>query len=47
MKLLNLNGIWNIKSKEGEYNLQGDVPGSLFYALEQRGDFGEEGLFFR
>ncbi|MCK5200514.1 MAG: glycoside hydrolase family 2 protein [Spirochaetales bacterium] len=47
MKLLSLNGIWNIKSEEGEYDLQGDVPGSLFYALEQRGDFGEEGLFFR
>ena len=47
MKLLNLNGIWNIKSKEEEYNLQGDAPGSLFYTLEQSGYFGEEGLFFR
>jgi beta-mannosidase len=47
MKILSLNGIWNIKSKDGEYDLQGDVPGSLFYTLEQRGDFGEEGLFFR
>ena len=29
MKRLSLNGIWNIKSKEGEYDLYGDVPGSL------------------
>lgn len=47
MKLLSLKGIWNIKSEDGDYNLQGDVPGSLFYTLEQRGDYGEEGLFFR
>jgi len=47
METLNLHGKWNITSKDGQYKLTGDVPGSLFYALEQRGDFGKEGLFYR
>ena len=47
MKILDLNGNWNITSDDGLYNLTSDVPGSLFYALEQRGDFGDEGLIFR
>ena len=47
MKILNLHGTWNIKSIDGKYNLKGEVPGSLFYTLEQQGEFGEEGLFYR
>lgn len=47
MQTLSLHGKWNITSADNQYNLTGDVPGSLFYALEQRGDFGEEGLFYR
>ncbi|MDA3812015.1 MAG: glycoside hydrolase family 2 protein [Spirochaetaceae bacterium] len=47
MEILDLQGQWNIDSKDGQYKLTGDVPGSLFYTLEQRGDFGEEGLFYR
>lgn len=47
MKVLNLNGKWQIQSDDKKYKLTGDVPGSLFYALEQRGDFGKEGIFYK
>jgi beta-mannosidase len=47
MKILNLNGKWNIQSEDNVYKMTGDVPGSLFYTLEQRGDFGKEGLFYK
>ncbi|MBI9097188.1 MAG: glycoside hydrolase family 2 protein [Spirochaetaceae bacterium] len=47
MKILNLKGKWDIISADGIYHLWGNVPGSLFYALEEKGYFGEEGLFFR
>lgn len=47
MQILNLNGTWNITSEDGLYNLKTEVPGSLLYALEQRGDFGKEGLIYR
>lgn len=47
MQILDLNGSWNITSADELYNLTSEVPGSLFYALEQRGEFGEEGLIYR
>ncbi|NQT58681.1 MAG: glycoside hydrolase family 2 protein [Bacteroidetes bacterium] len=47
MKTVKLNGKWNIRSGDGSYNLEGTVPGSLFYELEKRGDFGKEGVFYR
>ncbi|MBN2659213.1 MAG: glycoside hydrolase family 2 protein [Spirochaetales bacterium] len=46
MEKLSLNGLWNIRSTDGHYELTSDVPGSLFYALEKEGQLGE-GLFYR
>ncbi|MBB6479730.1 beta-mannosidase [Spirochaeta isovalerica] len=41
-----LNGLWKITSQDGQYSLTSEVPGSLFYALEEDGQLGE-GLFYR
>ena len=47
MTNFSLNGLWNISSTDGKYELRSPVPGSLFFALEERGEFGEKGLFYR
>ena len=47
LETLNLHGTWNVKSPDGRYNFESEVPGSLFHTLELNGEFGEEGVFFR
>ena len=42
-----LNGTWNVSSTDEKYQLQTEAPGSLFHSLEQRGEFGKEGVFYR
>jgi beta-mannosidase len=47
MRVIDLGGSWAIRSLDGKYSLEGPVPGTLFQALEARGDFGPEGIGFR
>ena len=47
MQSVYLSGLWDVRSTDDEIQLQISVPGSLMQALEERGDFGEKGLFYR
>lgn len=42
-----LAGTWRARSSDGAFDLSVPVPGSLMHALEEAGNFGPEGLFFR
>jgi hypothetical protein len=47
MKIVDLNGEWQISSLEGKFSLRGTVPGSFFYDLEKSGYWGERDVFYR
>jgi beta-mannosidase len=47
LETYSLNGTWNVSSTDEKYQLQTEAPGSLFHSLEQRGEFGKEGVFYR
>lgn len=47
MKELSLNGIWHVRSHDGTYNFDQQVPGSVFQTLEEQGVYGEGDVFFR
>jgi beta-mannosidase len=47
MEHLSLAGTWRIRSTDGRYELDAQMPGSLMQALESRGEFGAQGVFYR
>lgn len=47
MKIIDLNGVWEIHSADRKYRLQETVPATVFQALEKHGEFGVEGIFYR
>lgn len=47
MYKINLNGTWEINSHCKKYQLEGEVPGSFFYSLEQSGYWKDNSVFWR
>ncbi len=47
MKEISLNGIWHVRSEEGQYEFDQSVPGSVFQSLEELGVYGEGDVFYR
>ncbi|MCA9744416.1 glycoside hydrolase family 2 protein, partial [candidate division KSB1 bacterium] len=47
MQTIDLNGCWQVTSEDGAIALDTKVPGTVMYALEQAGYFGEKGVFYR
>ena len=47
MKAFDLAGVWRIRSGCGTYDIEGNMPGTLFQALEESGYWGEKDLFWR
>ncbi len=47
MNDIDLGGEWDIRSADGKYTMKGTVPGTVFQYLEEQGEFGQEGIFYR
>lgn len=46
-RIVDLAGLWTIRSQDGRFNLKGPMPGSILHELEKDGAFGPKGLFWR
>ena len=46
-KEISLNGQWHVRSEEGQYEFDHQVPGSVFQTLEEQGLYGEKDVFYR
>jgi beta-mannosidase len=47
MKSISLSGIWQIRSSCNTYQLEGQVPGTFFQALEESGYWGDKDVFWQ
>lgn len=47
MRIQDLGGSWQVRSADGTFNFNGQVPGSLFGDLEAAGHFGPGGISWR
>lgn len=47
MNTIDLSGTWRINDSQGEYFLNGCVPGSVLFEMEKAGYLGKKGAFFR
>jgi beta-mannosidase len=47
MKEINLNGLWDVRSAEGNFAFDQVVPGSVFQTLEEKGLYDDKDVFYQ
>ena len=47
MKVLSLQGPWQIRALDDTIKLEGHVPTTVFYELEKSGNWGEHDVYYR